>query len=65
MQKWSFKGVDLCTKAWYVENVDGLGPPGFRGEDLTLPYRYGTKYIKKKYNSKSIILNMWVAGVDR
>lgn len=67
MEKWSFNGIDLCNnKAWGVEQVlDGSGPPGFRGSDILLPFNNGNTHVKKCYNSKKIILGMWVAGFDK
>jgi len=66
MGKWDFNGISLCTKAWYVEEVlDGIGPPGFRGENLQVPFQNGTRHVKKRYNKKNMILGMWVVGCDK
>lgn len=66
MQKWYFNGVDLCTKGWYVEAVlDGLGPPGLRGENLQIPFKNGKTNTKKRYKEKNVTLAMWVVGRDK
>jgi len=65
MQKWYFNGVDLCTKAWYVETLlQGAGTTGLRGDDIQMPTKDGKFSIKKQYNSRTITLGMWVTGFD-
>lgn len=63
METWEFNGVSLNTKWWNVENTqDGSGTIDLRGEDNQIPYKHGSRYKKKTFDSRSIMLNMWVAG---
>lgn len=66
IQKWSFGGIDLCTKAWSVavESLKGIGVPSKRGDDLKVPYIYGERHRTKMFNPRVISLPMWVKGVD-
>lgn len=64
-QKWEYAGISLNTKAWSVSEVpQGLGMPGVRGENLLVPFKDGLSYKKKHYNERTIIMSMWVKGVD-
>ena len=64
-QKWSYDGVDLCTKAWSViEVAQGIGTPGFRGGNIQVPFQNGKRWIKKRYEERVIMLPMWIRGVD-
>lgn len=66
MEKWKFNNQDLCTNEWNVEGVvDGLGFVGFKGQDLEIPAKNGNTWIRKLYNSRSLILSCWVRGGDR
>jgi phage-related protein len=63
MEKWKYNGISLCTSAWNVESVlEGLGKPKARGSNISIPYTHGSKYIKKRLESKTLILAMWVVG---
>lgn len=63
---WSFDGIDLNTKAWGISEIpEGLGLPGFRGDNLKLPFLHGRRYIKKRYEQRSLIFVMWVRGLDK
>ena len=65
MEKYSFDGVDLQTKAWGIYEVsDGLGTPGFRGENIQIPYQDGKRWIKKRYSDRVLVFLMWVRAVD-
>lgn len=65
MEKWYFNGVDLCSKAWFVESViSGLGTPAVRGDNIQVPFMHGKRYRKKRFESKTIILSMWVVGLN-
>lgn len=64
-QKWQFNGVNLNTKAWSVIEVpEGIGTPGLRGSNLQVPFQNGTRWIKKRFNERVIMLPMWVRGLD-
>jgi hypothetical protein len=61
---WNFNGTNLSSTDWKVQAVlDGLGHPGFRGEDLQVPFEDGRRRIKKRYNSRIIVFSMYVKGV--
>jgi len=54
-QKWSYNGVELNTKAWNVINIaEGIGTPGYRGNNIQVPFQHGKRWIKKKFNERKI-----------
>lgn len=64
-QKWRFKDTDLCCDAWNVETVlEGLGVTESRGENTLVPFRKGRRAVKKFKDQNTIILAMWVRGID-
>lgn len=64
-QKWSYNGVELNTKAWNVINIaEGIGTPGYRGNNIQIPFQHGKRWIKKRFNEREIMLPMWVKGLD-
>ncbi|KAF5044787.1 Phage tail protein [anaerobic digester metagenome] len=64
-QKWSYNGVELNTKAWNVINIaEGIGTPGYRGNNIQIPFQHGKRWIKKRFNERKIMLPMWVKGLD-
>lgn len=65
MEIWHYNGVSLNTPAWKVEEVpDGLGVPSLRGDNIQVPFSNGKRSIKKMYDDRTIMLNMWVLGRD-
>lgn len=60
---WSADGVSLQT---YAQNIVTLGgrfsPPKFRGDDITIPYSSGQRFIPKIPDSRIIPLAMWIRG---
>lgn len=63
---WDVDGVSLQT---YAQNIETLGggrtaPPPMRGDDLVIPYKTGQRYMKKRADSRSLPLAMWVRGTD-
>jgi hypothetical protein len=62
---WEVDGVSLQT---YARNIETLGgrdtPPKFRGEDITIPYAVGQRWVPKTPDSRIIPLGMWVRGVN-
>lgn len=64
-QKWEFNGISLHTKAWSVIEVpEGIGTLGLRGTNLQVPFKNGKKFIKKRYNERTVMIAMWVKGLD-
>jgi len=64
-QKWEFNGISLHTKAWSVIEVpEGIGTPGLRGTNLQVPFKNGKRFIKKRYNERTVMMAMWVRGLD-
>lgn len=66
-EKWTFNGFDLTSDGkWDVEEVlEGVGIPKFRGSDLQMPFQHGTRWIKKKFDRRKVVLSMWVRGTSR
>jgi len=65
MELYSFDSEPLQTKAWGIYEVsDGLGTPGFRNENIQIPYQDGKRWIKKRYSDRVLTFLMWVRSVD-
>ena len=66
-ENWTFNGVSLSLRGkWDVEAVlEGIGIPKFLGSDLRVPFQHGNRWIKKRFDSKKVILSMWIKGTDR
>jgi len=65
MEQYSFDSEPLQTKAWGIYEVsDGLGTPGFRNENIQIPFQDGKRWIKKRYSDRVLILLMWVRSID-
>lgn len=65
-EKWSFNGNDLTSGNWGVENVlEGIGIPKYRGSNLQMPFQHGTRWVKKRYDRRKVVLSMWVKGTNR
>ena len=66
IQTFKYSDVALDGVAWGVEDVlDGLGVPEARGENTLVPFVTGRRFVKKRKDHKTIILAMYVAGVNR
>ena len=64
-QTWRYSDVNLCCETWNVEKVlDGIGVPDTRGENTLVPFQRGRRPIKKMKDHKTIILAMWVRGIN-
>ena len=66
-ENWTFNGVSLSSRGkWDVEAViEGIGIPKFRGNDLRVPFQHGNRWIKKRFDSRKVVLSMWIKGTDR
>lgn len=65
MEKYSFDSIDLQTKAWGIFEIsDGMGTPGFRGENIQIPFQDGKRWMKKRYNDRVLTFLMWLKSVD-
>ena len=66
-ENWTFNGFSLSSKGkWDVEAViEGIGIPKFRGNDLRVPFQHGNRWIKKRFDSRKVVLSMWIKGTDR
>ena len=66
-EKWSFAGIDLNIKnKWGIEEVlEGLGRPGLRGNNLQVPFQDGSRWIKKRFDTRKITFSMWIRGRNR
>jgi len=56
-------GISLITHCWNLQYIPE-GIPKKRGNNLTIPYVDGDKFIKKNYEPRTEILNMWVLPLD-
>ena len=66
-ENWTFNGFSLSSRGkWDVEAViEGIGIPKFRGNDLRVPFQHGNRWIKKRFDSRKVMLSMWIKGTDR
>ena len=66
-ENWTFNGFSLSARGkWDVEAViEGIGIPKFRGKDLQVPFQQGNRWIKKRFDSRKVVLSMWIKGTDR
>lgn len=66
-ENWTFNGFSLSARGkWDVEAViEGVGIPKFRGNDLRVPFQHGNRWIKKRFDSRKVVLSMWIKGTDR
>ena len=66
-ENWTFNGFSLSSRGkWDVEAViEGIGIPKFRGSDLRVPFQHGNRWIKKRFDSRKVVLSMWIKGTDR
>jgi hypothetical protein len=66
-ENWTFNGFPLSARGkWDVEAViEGVGIPKFRGNDLRVPFQHGNRWIKKRFDSRKVVLSMWIKGTDR
>ena len=66
-ENWTFNGFSLSSRGkWDVEAViEGIGIPKFRGNDLRVPFQHGNRWIKKRFDSRKVVLSMWIKGTDR
>ena len=66
-ENWSFNGFSLSERGkWDVETaIEGIGIPKFRGNDLRVPFQHGNRWIKKRFDSRKVVLSMWIKGADR
>ena len=66
-ENWTFNGVSLSLRAkWDVEAViEGIGIPKYQGNDLRVPFQHGNRWIKKRFDSRKVVLSMWIKGTDR
>jgi len=66
-ESWTINGFPLSARGkWDVETViEGIGIPKFRGNDLRVPFQHGNRWIKKRFDSRKVVLSMWIKGVDR
>ena len=66
-ENWTFNGFSLSSRGkWDVEAViEGIGIPKFRGNDLRVPFQHGNRWIKKRFDSRKVVLSMWIKGLDR
>ena len=67
LENWTYNGFSLSSRGkWDVEAViEGIGIPKFRGKDLQVPFQHGNRWIRKRFDSRKVILSMWIKGADR
>lgn len=63
MRDFKFNGVSLMDARWSIEAIPET-MPARRGSNLVLPSFNGSKYVKKHYEERTEVINMWVRGVD-
>lgn len=62
---WSANGVSLQTHAQNIETLASrMAPAPFRGEDITIPYAAGQRFIPKVVDSRILPLGMWIRGCN-
>ena len=66
-ETWIFNGFSLSARGkWDMEAViEGIGIPKYRGSDLRVPFQHGNRWIKKRFDSRKVVLSMWIKGIDR
>lgn len=66
-EEWIFHGMSLSQRGkWDVEEVlEGIGIPRYRGSDLQVPFSHGSRWIKKRFDRRKVVLSMWIKGKDR
>lgn len=66
-ENWTFNGFSLSVRGkWDVEAaIEGIGIPKFRGNDLRVPFQHGNRWVKKRFDSRKVVLSMWIKGTDR
>ena len=65
MEQYTFDTEPLQTKAWGISEIsDGLGTPGFRNDNIQIPYQDGKRWIKKRFSDRVLIFLMWMRSVD-
>ena len=66
-ENWTYNGFSLSARGkWDVESaIEGIGIPKFRGSDLRVPFQHGNRWIKKRFDSRKVVLSMWIKGIDR
>ena len=66
-ENWTFNGFSLSERGkWDVETaIEGIGIPKFRGNDLRVPFQHGNRWTKKRFDSRKVVLSMWIKGADR
>ena len=67
LENWTFNRFSLSARGkWDVEAViEGIGIPKFRGKDLQVPFQHGNRWLKKRFDSRKVVLSMWIKGTDR
>lgn len=60
---WEADGVSLHTFAWSIETLGGMGPPSLRGDDVTVPYNPGRRWVPKTFDSNVLTLAMQLRGL--
>lgn len=60
---WSVNGVSLQTLVQNIETIGGrFSPPPMRGEDITIPYSVGERFLPKTPAARILPLAMWLKG---
>ena len=66
-ENWTFNGFALTVrgKRAVEEVIEGVGIPKYRGSDLQVPFQHGKRWIKKRFDSRKVVLSMWIKGSSR
>ena len=65
MRHWTVDGYDLTQAAHNIREIpQGIGFPGRRGENITVPFRDGSRYVRKALLERQITLGMQVFGEE-
>ena len=66
-ENWTFNGFALTVrgKRAVEEVIEGIGIPKYRGSDLQVPFQHGKRWIKKRFDSRKVVLSMWIKGTSR
>ncbi len=66
-ETWTYNGSALNVFGkWGIESVlEGIGIPDMRGGNTQIPFAHGTRWVKKRFDRRKVVLAMWIRGRDR
>lgn len=62
---WTANGVVLNTLGWNIRTLEGReGLPPREGSNPIAGAVHGTRWVKKRFGERPLVLNMWIQGSD-